>query len=217
MSARDSSAEPDPSSGTTVKELRGQDLPEEARAAAVRPAASHGEGLVELRAKQRQDDVGGHGDTEIVPTLDALVGGPDLVVVTTAGVQTGRRRERFDSPNVVIADFVDYDHLFPHVDVFVTNGGFGSVRADGTASRWSRRARPKGITTSAPGLATTTSGSTFVRSARSRPASGPPYVASSPTRSTPANLDALRAELAASDPRPHIEAALHNASPSAQR
>jgi UDP:flavonoid glycosyltransferase YjiC (YdhE family) len=27
---------------------------------------------------------------------------------------------------VVIEDFINYDDLFPHVDVFVTSGGFGS-------------------------------------------------------------------------------------------
>jgi UDP:flavonoid glycosyltransferase YjiC (YdhE family) len=32
----------------------------------------------------------------------------------------------FSQPNVVIADFINYDDLFPHVDVFVTSGGFGS-------------------------------------------------------------------------------------------
>ena len=30
------------------------------------------------------------------------------------------------NPNVVIADFINYDDLFPHVQVFVSSGGFGS-------------------------------------------------------------------------------------------
>jgi UDP:flavonoid glycosyltransferase YjiC (YdhE family) len=51
------------------------------------------------------------------------------LVATTAGHQTAELRERFGSPNVIIEDFIDYDALFPHVDVFVTNGGFGSVLA----------------------------------------------------------------------------------------
>jgi UDP:flavonoid glycosyltransferase YjiC (YdhE family) len=65
----------------------------------------------------------------IVPTLEALKNGPYVVVATTAGVQTAQLRERFASPNVVIEDFIDFDRLFPQVDVFVTNGGFGSVLA----------------------------------------------------------------------------------------
>jgi UDP:flavonoid glycosyltransferase YjiC (YdhE family) len=61
--------------------------------------------------------------------LEALAGGPYVVVATTAGAQTAALRARFGAPNVVIEDFIDYDDLFPHVDVFVTNGGFGSVLA----------------------------------------------------------------------------------------
>ena len=29
--------------------------------------------------------------------------------------------------NVVVEDFVDFDALFPHVDAFVSNGGYGSI------------------------------------------------------------------------------------------
>jgi len=65
----------------------------------------------------------------IIPTLEALRDGPFVVVATTAGAQTDRLRERFAAPNVVIEDFINYDDLFPHVSVFVTNGGFGSVLA----------------------------------------------------------------------------------------
>ena len=65
----------------------------------------------------------------IVSTLEALKDGPYVVVATTAGTRTEQLRERFAAPNVVIEDFINYDDLFPHVDVFVTNGGFGSVLA----------------------------------------------------------------------------------------
>ena len=81
----------------------------------------------------------------IVPTLEALEDGPYVVVATTAGAQTAELRDRFASPNVVIEDFIDYDALFPHVDVFVTNGGFGSVlaamraRCSGRGRRQDRR------------------------------------------------------------------------------
>ena len=68
-------------------------------------------------------------DKLIVPTVEALKGGPYVVVATTGGVRTNELRERFAAPNVVIEDFINYDDLFPYVNVFVTNGGFGSVLA----------------------------------------------------------------------------------------
>jgi UDP:flavonoid glycosyltransferase YjiC (YdhE family) len=64
-----------------------------------------------------------------IPTLQALQDGPHVVVATTGGAGTADLRQRFATPNIVIEDFIDYDVLFPHVDVFVTNGGFGSVLA----------------------------------------------------------------------------------------
>jgi UDP:flavonoid glycosyltransferase YjiC (YdhE family) len=66
----------------------------------------------------------------IIPTLQALRDGPEIVVATTSGANTAELRSRFvSSPNVVIEDFIDYEDLFPHVDVLVTNGGYGSVMA----------------------------------------------------------------------------------------
>ena len=62
----------------------------------------------------------------IIPTIQALKDSECVVVATTAGAHTQALRERFPDPNVVIEDFIDYDDLFPHVDVFVTSGGFGS-------------------------------------------------------------------------------------------
>ena len=62
----------------------------------------------------------------IIPTIEALKDSEYVVVATTAGAQTEMLRARFPQPNVVIEDFIDYGDLFPHVDVFVTSGGFGS-------------------------------------------------------------------------------------------
>jgi UDP:flavonoid glycosyltransferase YjiC (YdhE family) len=62
----------------------------------------------------------------IIPAIEALKDCGYVVVATTAGAQTDALRARFSQPNVVIADFINYDDLFPHVDVFVTSGGFGS-------------------------------------------------------------------------------------------
>jgi UDP:flavonoid glycosyltransferase YjiC (YdhE family) len=63
----------------------------------------------------------------IVPTLEALAGTRHVVVATTGGVQTAELRRRFAAPNVIVEDFVDFDALFPHVDAFVCNGGYGSI------------------------------------------------------------------------------------------
>jgi UDP:flavonoid glycosyltransferase YjiC (YdhE family) len=65
-------------------------------------------------------------DKLIAPTLEALSGSGHVVVATTGGAQTESLRARFPLPDVVIEDFIDYHQLFPHVDVFVTSGGFGS-------------------------------------------------------------------------------------------
>ncbi len=66
----------------------------------------------------------------IIPTLDAYKNNPDVVVVaTTGGKNTERLRQSYPQPNLVIEDFLPYEELFPLVDVFVTNGGFGSVLA----------------------------------------------------------------------------------------
>jgi UDP:flavonoid glycosyltransferase YjiC (YdhE family) len=63
----------------------------------------------------------------IVPALEALKDGPHMVVVTTGGRHTEDLRRRYPHQNVIIEDFVDFDELFERTDVFVCNGGYGSV------------------------------------------------------------------------------------------
>jgi MGT family glycosyltransferase len=63
----------------------------------------------------------------MIPALEALSDQPYVTVVTTGGKNTAELRERFPQSNVVIEDFLNYDDFLDHVDVFVTNGGFGSV------------------------------------------------------------------------------------------
>lgn len=65
-------------------------------------------------------------DKLIVPTIEAFKDSEYVVVATTAGTRTEELRRRFSQPNVVVTDFINYDDLFPHVDVFVSSGGFGS-------------------------------------------------------------------------------------------
>ncbi len=63
----------------------------------------------------------------IGPTLEALAGGPYVVVATTGGSDTAALRRRYAGSTVHVEDYIDFDALFPHVDVFVTNGGYGSI------------------------------------------------------------------------------------------
>jgi UDP:flavonoid glycosyltransferase YjiC (YdhE family) len=63
----------------------------------------------------------------IIPTLDALLDTDTLVLVTTGRMNTEALRGRYARDAVVIEDFIDFDALMPEVDVFVTNGGYGST------------------------------------------------------------------------------------------
>src|SRR5580700_4899859 len=63
----------------------------------------------------------------IVPTLAALANEPDLLVVVTAG---GRAIDAIPGPipgNARLASYLPFEWILPKVNVFVTNGGYGSV------------------------------------------------------------------------------------------
>jgi UDP:flavonoid glycosyltransferase YjiC (YdhE family) len=63
----------------------------------------------------------------VAPTLAALANEPDLLVVATAG---GRPVNAIPGPipaNARLASYVPFEWLLPKVDLFVTNGGYGSV------------------------------------------------------------------------------------------
>jgi MGT family glycosyltransferase len=76
-----------------------------------------------------QGTVDNHDATKLIePTLEALEDGPYQIVVTTGGRNTRTLRARYTQDNVVIEDFIDFDALFQHADVFVSNGGYGSVQ-----------------------------------------------------------------------------------------
>jgi UDP:flavonoid glycosyltransferase YjiC (YdhE family) len=66
-------------------------------------------------------------DKLFVPALEALKGGPHLVVATTGGKNTAELRRRYPQDNVVVEDFVDFGPLFEHTDLFICNGGYGSI------------------------------------------------------------------------------------------
>ncbi len=63
----------------------------------------------------------------IVPTLEAFKGTDYLVVATTGGSQTDALRARYPQANIIIEDFIDFNAIMPHADIYVTNGGYGGV------------------------------------------------------------------------------------------
>jgi MGT family glycosyltransferase len=63
----------------------------------------------------------------VAPALAALANEPDLLVVVTAG---GRPVEAIPGPipaNARLASYLPFEWILPKADVFVTNGGYGSV------------------------------------------------------------------------------------------
>ncbi|GEO99953.1 glycosyltransferase [Methylobacterium haplocladii] len=75
-----------------------------------------------------QGTLANHDFSELLePTLQALADRDDLLVIATTG---GRPVESIGVPipaNARVAPFLPFDALLPKVDLFVTNGGYGSV------------------------------------------------------------------------------------------
>lgn len=63
----------------------------------------------------------------IIPALDALKDTGALLIVTTGYHQTDALRQAYPQENIVIEDFVDFDFILDHTDLFICNGGYGSV------------------------------------------------------------------------------------------
>jgi UDP:flavonoid glycosyltransferase YjiC (YdhE family) len=63
----------------------------------------------------------------IVPTLRALRG-EDVLVVATTGRAPAKELSGY-GPNARIEQFVPYAHFMPHVDVMITNAGYGGVQS----------------------------------------------------------------------------------------
>lgn len=62
----------------------------------------------------------------LAPSLEGLAGRDVFVVATTGGADPDVLGD--PPPNAVVERFVPYSALVPHVDVMVSNGGFGSVQ-----------------------------------------------------------------------------------------
>ncbi|KAK3906127.1 glycosyltransferase [Staphylotrichum tortipilum] len=65
--------------------------------------------------------------TEIImPTLTALSERSDLLVVATLGARGATLPDTFPVPsNAIVADYLPYDAILPHAEVFVSNAGYG--------------------------------------------------------------------------------------------
>ncbi|XCI61235.1 glycosyl transferase [Mycolicibacterium parafortuitum] len=64
----------------------------------------------------------------LAPTFDALGGRDDILVVATTGGRSGQCLDRDTSANIHVAEWIPYSVLLPHVDVMITNGGYGGVQ-----------------------------------------------------------------------------------------
>lgn len=75
-----------------------------------------------------QGTVATESDQLIVPTIEALADLDLLLVVTTGGKPVESVKLDMLPSNVRIERFIPYHHLLPHVDVMVTNGGYGGTQ-----------------------------------------------------------------------------------------
>ncbi|PYI02360.1 UDP-Glycosyltransferase/glycogen phosphorylase [Aspergillus sclerotiicarbonarius CBS 121057] len=62
----------------------------------------------------------------IIPTMQALANRDDVMVISVLGIRDARL-DGFEIPNnAKVVDYLSYDAVLPYIDVFVTNGGYGS-------------------------------------------------------------------------------------------
>lgn len=63
----------------------------------------------------------------IVPALEALKDTGALLIVTTSYNKTEELRKSYPQGNIIIEDFIDFDIVLDHTDLFICNGGYGSI------------------------------------------------------------------------------------------
>lgn len=63
----------------------------------------------------------------IVPALEALKDTNALLIVATGHSKTTELRRAYPQDNVIIEDYVDFAHVLDHADLFICNGGYGSI------------------------------------------------------------------------------------------
>ncbi|MDT5064047.1 MAG: hypothetical protein QOK02_202 [Mycobacterium sp.] len=64
----------------------------------------------------------------IGPTLEALADRDDLLVIATTGLPDQAAFTGAVPDNAYVTDYIPYASLLPHVDVMITNGGYGGVQ-----------------------------------------------------------------------------------------
>lgn len=67
-------------------------------------------------------------DQLIAPTLRAFADRDGVVVVATTGSGDGQRLLSDVPANAYVSEWIPYSVLLPHVDVMITNGGYGGVQ-----------------------------------------------------------------------------------------
>lgn len=75
-----------------------------------------------------QGTVATQSEQLLVPTIEALADLDLLVVATTGGKPVESVKQGLLPSNVRIERFIPYHYLLPHVDVMVTNGGYGGTQ-----------------------------------------------------------------------------------------
>ena len=75
-----------------------------------------------------QGTIANNPDDLIIPTLQALANEDLLVVATTGGKPIETIKLTQIPTNARIETFIPHYHLLPHVDVMITNGGYGGVQ-----------------------------------------------------------------------------------------
>ena len=63
----------------------------------------------------------------IIPALEALKDSGDFLIVGTGHSQTEELRRSYPQGNILIEDYVDFAAVLERADLFVCNGGYGSV------------------------------------------------------------------------------------------
>ncbi|ESZ95592.1 glycosyltransferase family 1 protein [Sclerotinia borealis F-4128] len=65
----------------------------------------------------------------LIPTIQAFADRDDIIVIAALGVKGASLPESVIVPsNAYVEEFVPFDDILPHCDVFVTNGGYGGFQ-----------------------------------------------------------------------------------------
>jgi UDP:flavonoid glycosyltransferase YjiC (YdhE family) len=63
----------------------------------------------------------------IIPAIEGLKNENYLLLVATGGINTALLRSKYESPKIIIEDYLDFDYVMNFTDLYITNGGYGGV------------------------------------------------------------------------------------------